>query len=131
MVVVTDTRDALSDIARAEAFDLAHDDAGVPLDLDAVATWIDEGGDRDPDPVLTLNAWDLFGDIGRSVGTLLEDRSAELDLIYDKIFAANNLPAMTPPGERFEPRWSASEVHLLRSLLARGLSLVREAVPPA
>jgi hypothetical protein len=128
-LVVADSDEELREIARAHGLRLAADE-GASVDLDSVARALDQGDECDPDPVLTLNAWNIFGDIARSVGAPFDDRSGELDGLYDKVFAANNLPAMTPPGERYEPAWSRSERRLLRSLLTAGLSVVRSAIPP-
>jgi hypothetical protein len=81
-----------------------------------------------PNPELLLDAWNLFGDVARSVGVPLDDRSAERHTLYDKLFAANNLPAVTPPGERYEPRWSESELAGLREVLAEGIQVFRAAL---
>jgi hypothetical protein len=128
VVTAVDGRDALNAMARAEGYELADADDS-PIDLDAVARWTEAGDGLVPAPSVTLNAWNAIGDIARSVGKPFDDRSAELDAIYDKVFAANNLPAMTPAGEHYVPRWSPHELQLLRSLLAHGLQLVREALP--
>jgi hypothetical protein len=44
-------------------------------------------------------------------------------LIYDKLFWGNNLPLITPEGERYLPEWSADEVQSLAQILASGLDL--------
>ncbi len=57
------------------------------VDLDEVSAWL--AGDEPLDPVLLLNAWNLFWDIASGTGSSFEHRSLDLDLIYNKLFAAN------------------------------------------
>ena len=45
--------------------------------------------------------------------------------VYDKLFFGNNLPAMTPPGEHYDPTWSDAEIRILCSVIAAGLHLFR------
>lgn len=44
-----------------------------------------------------LNAWNLYGDIARSLGATLADDGEEAQQCYDKLFYGNNLPP--------SPRW--------------------------
>jgi hypothetical protein len=93
-------------------------------DLDSIETWI--GGQKsDVDCVATLNAWNLFCDVANSVENPLKENfekiDAEMSDVYDKVFWSNNLPAVTPPGKKFVPTWSAEELQALAALLSAGL----------
>ncbi|MDQ6946282.1 MAG: hypothetical protein M3256_08400 [Actinomycetota bacterium] len=96
------------------------------VDLDEVAAWL--GGDEPLEPVLLLNAWNLFWDIANGTGRSIAHRSPDLDHIYNKLFAANNLPAVTPPGETYVPEWTDDESLKLTEVVRQGLALVRSAV---
>jgi len=51
--------------------------------------------------------------------------------VYDKLFWGNNLPAMTPPGERFVPTWSAEELEALAALLSAGFAMLSSSMQNA
>jgi hypothetical protein len=74
-----------------------------------------------------LDAWNFLDDLaGMHVGAdtpyaRLSRGAAEC---YDRLFWGNNLPAVTPPGERFEPVWSAEELIKIRRVLAAGLVIL-------
>jgi hypothetical protein len=67
-----------------------------------------------------LNAWNLYGDVARSVGCSLDDRGPATDTCYDKLFYGNNLESITPPGARYRPAFSAEEKDAVREVLNRG-----------
>ena len=48
--------------------------------------------------------------------------------IYDKLFFANNLPAVTPRGASYEPIWSEDEVELLSRIYRFGLAELRASI---
>lgn len=88
-----------------------------------------------PDKLLTLpvsgdictqliNAWNLLGDIARSVGASLDDRSAEVDRCYEKLFAGMNLGIYTPPGEHYSPHFKKSEKRLIKEVFHRGRTIL-------
>lgn len=93
------------------------------FDLDAAMSW-----SGDPDPSEVLDAWNLFKDIASSLGSPFFDRGPESDALYEKVFRANNLPAMTVPGERFTPIWDETELTRLRNLLMAGVEMIRTAL---
>jgi hypothetical protein len=135
LVLVSDDRVVLfPDVKSAREFathqrlPFAPEEPGRPFDFDAAAAWLSDGGT--PDAEILLNIWNLAGDVARSVEKPFEDRSGELDAIYNKIFAGNNLPAMTPPGEHYEPEWDLEELALLRRIIGQGVDLIRSAVSP-
>ena len=98
------------------------------LDLDEVSAWA--SGDEPPDPVLLLHTWNVLWDVATGTGSSFAHRSPGLDRIYNKLFAANNLPAVTPRGERYVPEWTDDELVELREGVRQGLALVRSAVRP-
>jgi hypothetical protein len=60
-----------------------------------------------------LEGWNFFDDV---LGTLSKpellksSKSPALKKIYDKLFFGNNLKAVTPPGQSYNPRWTAEEI---------------------
>jgi hypothetical protein len=99
--------------------------ASFTLNLD----WISADEPTDIDCVETLNAWNFFADVSNSVADraheffALDKRPSQL---YDKVFWGNNLPAVTPIGERYEPSWSDGELSEIRAILRSGLTLFKE-----
>ncbi len=67
-----------------------------------------------------INAWNLLGDIARSVGASLDDRTAEVDRCYDKLFRGLNMKCITPPGEHYAPHFKKSERRLIKEVFNRG-----------
>jgi len=133
LVLVNDGRVVIfPDVAAAQDFathsqlPLAPDEPARPFEFDAAAAWLADGGK--PDPEVLLGIWNLAGDVARSVDKPFEDRSGDLDAIYDKVFAGNNLPAMTPPGEHYEPEWDLDELTHLRWIIGQGVDLIRSAL---
>lgn len=118
----------LAELCRfADANALQVDNAEPELhDLDYIAFWVREKNTC-LDCEQTLNAWNFFCDIANSVDCpqkrLFSEYDAQLNAVYDKLFWRNNLPALTPPGERFVPVWSAEEINALVLLLSAGLEL--------
>lgn len=99
-------------------------------DLDAIRNWL-----RDPRPTnvncqAVLAAWNLFIDVAHSVadGVSFLKIDHELDVVYEKAFWGNNLPAVTPEGESYHPLWSLEEMQGLVKLLAQGLELFDQVV---
>ena len=87
--------------------------------------------DKSVDCEAALAAWNLFSDVSASVPELnhnFKGLDSQFRLIYDKLFWGNNLPSMTPEGERYLPQWSADELHSLAQILASGLDLFMSVV---
>jgi len=102
--------------------------ASEAVDLDEVEAW--HGGDEPPDPILLLKAWNVLWDIATGTGRSFAHRSPELDQIYNKLFAANNLSSVTPPGKTYVPEWTDDELVELHKVVRQGLAVFRRAVRP-
>src|SRR5688572_19817643 len=91
-------------------------------DLDVVVRWI-AGAANDVPCDGVLAAWNLFEDLARSSkDEVLATTFAGHHAIYEKLFWGNNLPAVTPQGERFVPRWDVDELDTMRSALTIGVA---------
>jgi hypothetical protein len=73
---------------------------------------------------LLLNAWNLLGDIARSVNASLDDRGPEADKCYDKLFYGSNLPSITPAGEHYSPYFNDEEQRTIIEILDRGRAIL-------
>jgi|SRR5438309_12126281 hypothetical protein len=93
-------------------------------DFDKVATWCGCPAAGSIEPTAFLNAWNMFEDAhGFRLDAHLHDVSSQrAGKIYDKLFFANNLPAVTPHGASYEPIWSEDEVELLSRIYHFGLA---------
>lgn len=112
----------------AQARLVLADETPMPHDLDSVQAWLLCPRRDTIDCSATLSAWNLFGDIARSLPTAGAAFSAldrAHDCIYEKLFFGNNLPAVTPESEHYEPSWSDDEVAALATILDHGLRLLR------
>lgn len=103
------------------------DDPVAVYDVDAVQHWIDHPLKKRVDPVLLLRIWNLCIDIAAATRRPFERRARRTDRISNKLFWGNNLPAMTPPGEHYIPRWRRAEVQALRQVLRQGVALIHAA----
>ncbi len=104
---------------------LLESETPVLHDLDWVVAW--RVARAVPvDCVEALGAWNLFRDVAASApskGIAFGKLSSELSGVYDKLFWGNNLPAMTPKGERYVPQWSPEETRSLAEVLSTGFDL--------
>jgi len=96
------------------------------FDLDEIVHWIEAPTGVGITCELFLNSWNLFDDIARSVQeSTFVLISKEECALYDKLFWGSNLPAVTPPGEHFNPIWSDQEVEALRRVFEKGMTVLR------
>ncbi len=117
----------------AKLHDLAPLTIAGPVlhDLDSVDRFTRGPSSPHVDCNETLKAWNLSGDLARSLGpsgSHFIDHDQAADGLYDKIFHGCNLPAMTPEGQEFQPIWNADEIRLIQELLEVGLLLFRTTV---
>lgn len=120
----------LQSFAQKKGFAL-FDDNIAELNLDQLRQWLESPSRTNIDPVLCLNAWNLFTDFRSAQNQRnmnLEDKE-HLEL-YNKVFFANNLPSMTPPGSSFNPKWSKSEVKQLHTILEDGINSFQAHINP-
>lgn len=99
-------------------------DAPHIYDLVRLAAWCEAPAATPVDCEAVLNAWNLFTDLGPApagVASLYSHSERAAKHLYDKLFFANNLSAMTPAGESYAPDWDASELVDLSAILRRGL----------
>ena len=94
-------------------------------DFDLVLRWAASNGRGPIDCSLFLNVWNLLGDISRSVGGDFDPNLKQTKKLYDKLFWACNLPAVTPVGRKFKPTWSQDDRCLLCSVLSSGIKCLR------
>lgn len=127
LVVSFSSEDALRAFAARHRLALVEEEP-ILHDLDAVQAWVSCPRSETVSCSVALAAWNLFGDIARSLpsaGAGFSEVDRAEDRVYDKLFFGNNLPAVTPVGERYDPAWSAEEVAALARVLERGLRLFR------
>ena len=96
-------------------------------DWDFIARWCDEPATTGLDVSRLLNAWNMVldamprGDESR----LFSHANARANALYDELFRANYLPAMTPAGAEFQPVWTRAELVQLAHLLRLGVAEMR------
>jgi len=99
-------------------------------DFDKMAMWCDSPASGSIEPTAFLNAWNMLEDAhGSRLDAHLHDISPQrAGKIYDKLFFANNLPAVTPRGASYEPIWSEGEIELLSRIYRFGLAELRAGI---
>jgi hypothetical protein len=129
-VLATSTLEQLGQAARELGFSLPLDEV-TDYDFDRIAAWCDRPTPDGIECVPFLNAWNMLDDLAR-VDEIPDTPFARLSRdcggCYDKLFWGNNIPTVTPPGERYVPSWDADEVEDTRAVMAEGLSLVRKEI---
>jgi|GEM_PF-2464616 len=104
----------------AESYGLTlEEDAAEPVDLDGLEGLLTQPISDDSCNQL-INAWNLLGDIARSVDASLDDRSAEVERCYYKLYRGLDMEFLTPSGERHAPRFKKSEKRLINEVFNRG-----------
>jgi hypothetical protein len=102
-------------------------------DFDGIAAWCSSPVAETIDPVSFLDAWNMLDDalsVRSDVRSLYDvtSRRPGANYIYDKLFWANNLPAVTPLGEHYEPVWSPEEIEMMAQIYRLGLVELRAAI---
>lgn len=90
--------------------------------LDWLYRWI-QSEDTEIDCDEMLRFWNLFGDAATTTGQpFLGEVGDELtDLLYDKLFAGCNLPAIKPEEEPdYVPVWDAPEIARIKAIMMNG-----------
>ncbi len=99
----------------------------IEYDFDELRAWCALPDATGLDCSAFLNAWNFLDDLaGLHSGsdTPYTRLSRGAAVCYDKLFWGNNLPPVTPPGERFEPVWRADQLSEIRVVLETGLELL-------
>jgi hypothetical protein len=80
-----------------------------------------------------LDAWNFLGDALEPTddGGQFDAVSDEASDVYEKLFWSCNLPAVTPPGERFLPMWRTEEGDTIRRVLEVGVEGLRRVLSNA
>jgi hypothetical protein len=123
---------SFSSLAQLHAYATAHGMTVQPTevasyDWDSVVGWCAEPVMTAIDVSVLLKAWNMVLDAmppGDESG-LFSHANARANALYDKLFRANNLPAMTPPGAEYYPVWTRAEVVALAQLLRLGVAEMR------
>lgn len=126
-IIVFRDQISLQDYAQQIGVQLV-DEPPVDYDFDTIQHWLHDPRAAPMDYPALLDAWNLFTDIATSVGMLDTWQEPTWRTLYDKLFWANNLPAVTPPGKTYEPIWSDAETAMLRTVMYTGLQLLRDNV---
>lgn len=70
-----------------------------------------------------LNGWNTLEDMARSIGVPIDSsdlgEKESLRVAYDKLFYGNNIPAVTPDGQKYNPLFTSSERRSMRGYLRR------------
>lgn len=122
---------ALREFAHARGIALV-DEEPRHHDLDKTVAWLSAHAEARVDCDNLLAAWNLFGDVSRSVDGDFAPGPLAAPKIYEKLFfgGATANTVLRPEQEpRYEPSWSAAEITALRETLARGLRVFRESMP--
>lgn len=84
-----------------------HEGEPVLFDLDRIDLWV-QAPDMPIDCPNTLNEWNLFIDVARSVsgGERVLMSLDSQPAIYDEVFWGNSLPPITPAGCEYVPAWT-------------------------
>jgi hypothetical protein len=103
--------------------------AGEPTvyDWDSIERWCEAPEASAIVPEVFLNAWNMLNDLRPTGGgrRLFAHADHRNHVIYDKLFRACNLPAITLDDNRYEPRWTRADVRRIAQVLRLGLAELR------
>jgi hypothetical protein len=131
-MLVARSLESLASVAREMGLPLVQDDP-ARYDFDELREWCVRAEAAGVDCPAFLNVWNFFDDLARLHADSQSDYaklSRRASQSYDKLFWGNNLPSMTPPGERFTPIWSAEELEEIRLVMEAGFRLVEVSLAP-
>jgi hypothetical protein len=120
------THEALTSAAGERDISLLNDQR-ADYDFDRIWAWCGVPDAAEIDCRIFLDAWNFLDDLaGLHTGaeTAYTRLSRKASGCYDKLFWGNNLPAVTPPGERFDPVWRAKELTEIRRVMKAGIRLL-------
>ena len=97
-------------------------------DFDRVQNWCETPEQSAIDCPAFLDAWNFLDDLAefhagaRAPYTRASQTAGDC---YNRLFWSNNPPAITPPGERFVPSWSAEDLVAIREVFETGFGVLR------
>jgi hypothetical protein len=100
-------------------------------DFDRIQNWCAAPDADGIDCPEFLNAWNFFDDLAglqMRADTPYTRLSRNAEVCYDRLFWGSNLPAMIPPGRRFDPVWSAEDLNKIRAVMLAGLEMLDAAL---
>ena len=79
-----------------------------------------------------INVWNTADDIAVTLDKPFSGKSGDnsIDDIYDKLFWACNLPAVTPEGKEYIPIWSKEEMELLKKIIDDAIKIIINTLYP-
>jgi len=119
-------------LAELRVYAVEHDRQLQPAevaryDWDSIERWCDEPAATGIAPGPFLNAWNMIVDAlpTGEESSLFSHADGRNGALYDKLFRANNLPTMTPPGAEYYPVWTKTEIDALARVLRLGIAELR------
>jgi hypothetical protein len=125
-LLVADSFRSLAAVAAGMGLPLVPDET-AEYDFDRLRDWCRRPSAEGVECPAFLNAWNFFDDLAglhNNPDSPYAKLSRGAGQSYDKLFWGNNLPSVTPPGERFTPSWGADELDSIRRVMEAGLGLV-------
>lgn len=95
------------------------------MDLSPAHDWL-RSTRATPDPVASLNLWNIAADIAYSTDPRWVDQGRSRDVCYEKLVAAN-VPWLFD-GHSYAPRWTPRELSTLRDVLGHAIHVLRAGV---
>jgi hypothetical protein len=120
--------EALTTRMEAMGISLASEDP-TDYDFDLIGIWCQRPTKEGITCSAFLNGWNFFDDLAglhTAPTTDYARLSRAASGCYDKLFWGNNLPSVTPPGQRFDPPWSYDELAAIRQVFEAGLNMVEK-----
>ncbi|XUM21122.1 hypothetical protein ACRAVF_27615 [Bradyrhizobium oligotrophicum S58] len=103
----------------------------VVYDFDRIEAWCNNPTVTAIDHTEFLDAWNMLDDAHGPSSDLhspYRTISRAAGHVYDKLFWANNLTAVTPVGSHYDPIWSADEIELMSRVFRLGLAELRTVI---
>ncbi|MBF9254306.1 hypothetical protein I2I11_13455 [Pontibacter sp. 172403-2] len=119
-------KDYLFEFAQKDGLAI-EEKVSAKYDLDLIKDWV-----KYPTGFIDckefLNAWNLFTDVVTTLGIEFGGNKKEKvrNLVYDKLFFGNNIPAITPEGQEYSPEWTKKEIARLAEIMNEGLGILRK-----
>jgi hypothetical protein len=115
--------DSLKSYCYEQKIELDDDDVDS-YDVGTIFDWLDEKT-AGFDYVNLLNFWNVASDVAKSIAVdFYGDNNGIVLDIYNKIFYANNLPAMKGDHEDFIPTWDEEDLLELKKVMRDAVRIV-------